>query len=137
MKEKNADEIEQNEEESDPDKLCFEAVDHQIMKEELFRNPNFGRDELVRLMGVDKNNVSPIIQRYTGTNVTGYVNGKRMEYAVQLIKEHPEYTLAAIAEACGMKSPTTFIRNFRESYDLTPSEYRKSLEKLPPLNKTK
>ena len=132
MKEKNADEIEQNEEESDPDKLRFEAVDHQIMKEELFRNPNFGRDELVRLMGVDKNNVSPIIQRYTGTNVTGYVNGKRMEYAVQLIKEHPEYTLAAIAEACGMKSPTTFIRNFRESYDLTPSEYRKSLEKLPP-----
>lgn len=130
-KEEKPDETEQKEEETDPDKLCFEAVDHQIMKEELFRNPNFGRDELVRLMGVDKNNVSPIIQRYTGTNVTGYVNGKRMEYAVQLMKEHPEYTLAAIAEACGMKSPTTFIRNFRESYDLTPSEYRKSLEKLP------
>ncbi len=130
-KEEKPDETEQKEEETDPDKLCFEAVDHQIMKEELFRNPNFGRDELVRLMGVDKNNVSPIIQRYTGTNVTGYVNGKRMEYAVQLMKEHPEYTLAAIAEACGMKSPTTFIRNFRESYDLTPSEYRKSVEKLP------
>ena len=102
------------------------------MKEELFRNPNFGRDELMRFMGVDKNNLPSIIQRYTGTNVTGYLNGKRMEYAVQLMKEHPEYTLAAIAEACGMKSPTTFIRNFRESYDLTPSEYRKSLEKLPP-----
>lgn len=137
MKEKNADETEQKEEESDPDKLRFEAVDHQIMKEELFRNPNFGRDELIRFMGVDKNNLPSIIQRYTGTNITGYLNGKRMEYAVQLMKEHPEYTLAAIAEACGMKSPTTFIRNFRESYDLTPSEYRKSLEKLPPLNKTK
>ena len=132
MNEKNADETEQKEEESDPDKLRFEAVDHQIMKEELFRNPNFGRDELMRFMGVDKNNLPSIIQRYTGTNVTGYLNGKRMEYAVQLMKEHPEYTLAAIAEACGMKSPTTFIRNFRESYDLTPSEYRKSLEKLPP-----
>ena len=137
MKEKNADETEQKEEETDPDKLRFEAVDHQIMKEELFRNPDFGRDELMRLLGVDKNNLATIIQRYTGTNVVGYVNGKRMEYAVQLMKEHPEYTLAAIAEACGMKSPTTFIRNFRESYDLTPSEYRKSLEKLPPLNKTK
>ena len=102
------------------------------MKEELFRNPDFGRDELMRLLGVDKNNLATIIQRYTGTNVVGYVNGKRMEYAVQLMKEHPEYTLAAIAEVCGMKSPTTFIRNFRESYDLTPSEYRKSLEKLPP-----
>ena len=132
-KEEKAGETEQKEEqESDPDKLRFEAVDNHIMKEELFRNPNFGRDELVRLMGVDKNNVSPIIQRYTGTNVTGYVNGKRMEYAVQLMKEHPEYTLAAIAEACGMKNSATFIRNFRSSYDLTPSEYRKSLEELPP-----
>lgn len=131
-KKKDADETVQKEEETDPDKLRFEAVDHQIMKEELFRNPDFGRDELIRLMGVDKNTLAPIIQRFTGTNVTGYVNGKRMEYAVLLMKEHPEYTLAAIAEACGMKNPTTFIRNFRTTYDLTPSEYRKSLEELPP-----
>lgn len=132
-KEEKPGETEQKEEqETDPDKLRFEAVDRLIMKEELFRNPDFGRDDLMRLMGVDKNNLPSIIHRCTGTNVTGYVNGKRMEYAVQLMKEHPEYTLAAIAEACGMKSPTTFIRNFRDSYDLTPSEYRKSLEKLPP-----
>ena len=131
-KEEKPDETEQKEEEAEPEKLRFDAVDRLIMKDELFRNPDFGRDDLMRLMGVDKNNLPSIIQRYTGTNVTGYLNGKRMEYAVQLMKEHPEYTLAAIAEACGMKSPTTFIRNFRESYDLTPSEYRKSLEKLPP-----
>ena len=131
-KEEKPDETEQKEEEAEPEKLRFDAVDRLIMKDELFRNPDFGRDDLMRFMGVDKNNLATIIQRYTGTNVTGYLNGKRMEYAVQLMKEHPEYTLAAIAEACGMKSPTTFIRNFRESYDLTPSEYRKSLEKLPP-----
>ena len=130
-KEKKADETEQTEE-SDPEKRRFDAVDHQVMKEELFRDPNFGRDELMRLLGVDKNNLATIIQRYTGTNVVGYVNGKRMEYAVLLMKEHPEYTLAAIAEACGIKSPTTFIRNFRSTYDLTPSEYRKSIEELPP-----
>ena len=131
-KKEDADETEQKEEETDPDKLRFEAVDHQIMKEELFRNPDFGRDELIRLMGVDKNALAPIIQRFTGTNVTGYVNGKRMEYAVLLMKEHPEYTLSAISEACGIKSPATFIRNFRSTYDLTPSEYRKTLEELPP-----
>jgi len=133
-KKEDADETVQKEEETDPDKLRFEAVDHQIMKEELFRNPDFGRDELIRLMGVDKNALAPIIQRFTGTNVTGYVNGKRMEYAVLLMKEHPEYTLSAISEACGIKNPGTFIRNFRGVYDLTPSEYRKSLEELPPPN---
>ena len=52
----------------------------------------------------------------------------RMEYAAELIKKYPEFTLGAIAEACGIKSPATFIRNFKATYDMTPSEYRQQLE---------
>lgn len=106
----------------------FKEVDKRIMKERLFANPDFGRDDLMRLLGVDKNALSGIIQRQTGTNVPGYVNNKRMEYAITLIKEHPEYTLGAISEACGIKSPATFIRNFKNAYGMTSSEFRKELE---------
>ena len=98
------------------------------MKEQLFAQPDFGRDELMRLLGVDKNTLPSIIQRYAGTNVPGYINNKRMEYAVLLIKQHPEYTLGAISEACGIKSPATFIRNFKNAYGMTPSEFRKQLD---------
>jgi len=107
----------------------FKEADKRIMKERLFTNPNFGRDDLMRLLGVDKNTLPTILQNCTGTNVSGYINIKRMEYAVLLIKEHPEYTLASIANACGIKSPATFIRNFKATYDMTPSEYRKQLDK--------
>jgi AraC-like DNA-binding protein len=70
----------------------------------------------------------------TGTNVSGYINIKRMEYAVSLMKDHPEYTLGAISEACGIKSPATFIRNFKNIYGMTPSEFRNYLDnnQLPP-----
>lgn len=114
----------------------FKEVDKRVMKERLFANPDFGRDDLMRLLGVDKNALSGIIQRQTGTNVPGYVNNKRMEYAITLIKEHPEYTLGAISEACGIKSPATFIRNFKNAYGMTPSEFRKELEEsfaTPPI----
>ena len=107
----------------------FKEADKRIMKERLFANPDFGRDDLMRLLGVDKNTLPTLLHNYTGTNVSGYINVKRMEYAVSLIKEHPEYTLGAIAEACGIKSPATFIRNFKATYDMTPSEYRQQLEK--------
>ena len=107
----------------------FKEADKRIMKERLFANPDFGRDDLMRLLGVDKNTLPTLLQNYTGTNVPGYINIKRMEYAVLLIKEHPEYTLGAIAEACGIKSPATFIRNFKAAYDMTPSEYRQQLDK--------
>lgn len=124
----------QEEKEIDDEKRRFKVVDKRVVKEELFRNPDFGRDELMRLMGVDKNAISSIISQYTGMNVTGYINTKRMEYAVSLMKQHPENTLAAISEACGIKSQATFIRNFRNAYGLTPSEFRRNLEELPPPN---
>ena len=106
----------------------FEEVDKRIMKERLFANPDFGRDDLMRLFGVDKNNLPGVLSRYANTNVSGYVNIKRMEYAVELMKQHSEYTLAAIAEACGIKSPATFIRNFRNTYGMSPSEFRKNID---------
>lgn len=112
----------------DEEEKRFKQMDKRVMKEELFRAPDFGRDELMRLMGVDKNAISVIISRYTGMNVTGYVNTKRMEYAVLLMRQHPEYTMGAIAEACGIKSPATFIRNFRNVYGMTPSEFRQNID---------
>lgn len=127
-----ADEMGENDESGIPreDLRRFKEVDKRIMKEQLFANPNFGRDDLMRLLGVDKNTLSGLINSITGTNVPGYINIKRMEYAVQLIKTHPEYTLSSISEACGIKSPATFIRNFKNAYGMTPSEYRQNLEEL-------
>ena len=110
----------------------FKEVDKRIMKEHLFTQPDFGREELMRLLGVDKNMLPSLIQRYAGTNVPGYVSNKRMEYAVQLMKQHPEYTLGAISEACGIKSPATFIRNFKNAFGMTPSEFQKNMSELPP-----
>jgi superfamily II DNA helicase RecQ len=104
--------------------MVFHEMDKQIVKKALFRDPNFGRDDLMHLTGVDKNALAAIIQKYAGTNVPGYINSKRMEYAIVLIKIHPEYTLNAIAEACGIKASATFIRHFKKTYGMTPSEYR-------------
>ena len=132
----NGDPVEMGENEQDgtseDERQRFKEVDKRVMKELLFAQNDFGRDELMRLLGVDKNTLPSIIQRYAGTTVPGYVNNKRMEYAVSLIKEHPEYTLGAISEACGIKSPATFIRNFKSAYGMTPSEFRKQLEEDSP-----
>ena len=131
-------EMEENDDEhvSTDERRLFKEVDKRIMKERLFAQSDFGRDDLMRLLGVDKNTFPSIIQRFTGTNVPGYINNKRMEYAVLLIKQHPEYTLGAISEACGIKSPATFIRNFKSAYGMTPSEFRKQLdeEEITPPN---
>lgn len=111
---------------SHEEKRRFKEMDKRIIKEELFRRPDFGRDDLMRLMGVDKNAIAPIVQKYAHTNVSGYIKMKRMEYAVALLKEHPELTIAAIADMSGIKSTTTFVNHFKETYGMAPSDYRTS-----------
>ena len=113
---------------SDEELRHFREVDKHIMKECLFTDPDFGRDDLMRLLGVDKNALPALLNKMAHTNVSGYIINKRMEYAVSLMKEHPEYTLESIADACGIKSSATFIRNFKAVYDMTPSEFRRQLE---------
>ena len=117
------------------EKRRFKEMDKRIIKEELFRSPDFGRDDLMRLMGVDKNAIAPIVQKYAHTNVSGYVTMKRMEYAVALLKEHPELTIAAIADMSGIKSTTTFVNRFRETYGMAPSDYRASIVDSTPPNR--
>ena len=107
--------------------VLFRETDKRITVERLFCNPDFGRDDLVRLTGLDKNRLPAFIQKFTELNVTGYINSKRMEYAAYMMKRHPDYTLNAIAEACGIKSPATFIRNFKAVYGMAPSDYRKEI----------
>ena len=119
------------------DQALFRDIDHRITEEELFLDPGFGRDDLVRLTGLDKNRLPAFIQQFAGTNIPGYINAKRMEYAADMMRQHPDYTLNAISEACGIMSPATFIRNFKAAFGMAPSDFRKELESDYPPSRTK
>ncbi len=114
------------EEEDDPDFLAFARLDKMITMRRLYTDPDLNRDKLVELSGIDKNRLAKIISTYGENNLAGYINTKRMEYAVILMRKHPEYTLMAIAEECGINNASTFIRVFRNTYGMTPREFRET-----------
>ena len=61
------------------------------------------------------------------SNTSVYINTKRVEYGAKLLVEHPEFTVATVATECGMSTPVTFNRLFKETYNMTPSEYRERM----------
>ena len=65
-----------------------------------------------------------MIKENTGTNLNGYINSLRLNHAIQLLKEHPEYTLRAIAELSGINSMPTFHHLFKSGTGMTPSEFK-------------
>lgn len=105
----------------------FIALDRSLEADRLYLNPDLNRDDLCRLIGVDKNTLGNILQQYSGAaNSQVYINRKRIQHAVRFLYEHPEWTIRSVAEACGMKNTATFNRIFRQTYGMTPTEYVKS-----------
>ena len=119
------------EEPDDEDRRLYVEMDKQVTRDRLFLKPGLGREDLMRLIGVDKNRFGKMMSKYSdASNTSVYINMKRVEYGAKLLLEHPEYTIAAIASECGMSNTVTFNRTFKEVYNMTPSEYREKMNAL-------
>lgn len=113
----------------DEDRRLFVEMDTQVTRDRLFLKPGLGRDDLMRLIGVDKNRFGKMMGKYAdASNTSVYINTKRVEYGAKLLLDHPEYTISTVASECGMSNTVTFNRIFKETYNMTPSEYREKMK---------
>ena len=106
----------------------FDRLELLLDQHKPYLDRNFSRDDLSKLACVGRNSINPLITACTGMNVNTYINSLRLEFAVSLIEQHPNYTISSIAEESGLPNMATFHRLFREKYSMTPAEFRKSLE---------
>ena len=105
----------------------FAAFDHTVEQGRLYTQSDLSREMLADLMGVDRTTFSRIIQEQSGCkNLKDYLNQKRMRLAEQQLRQHPDYTIEAIANDCGL-TLTTFKRLCKDMHGMSPSDYRKSL----------
>ena len=110
------------------DKSMFDRVEREIINRQLFLQPDFSREELIKIIYIPKNKFAQLFKLYARTSFSKYVNNLRLEYAVGMLKEHPYYTIDAIAKECGMSTVQTFYRLFSEKFGVTPTEFRSGLK---------
>ena len=112
---------------STKDKKLFERINRTIIEEQLFLDPEFSREKFIRLGLINKNKVAQLLQQYANTNLNGYINSLRLEYASKLIQTQPDIPIKAVAIDSGFNSSRTFYRLFQQKYGMTPAEYKESL----------
>ncbi|WP_162415737.1 helix-turn-helix domain-containing protein [Cyclobacterium roseum] len=83
-----------------------------------------------KLLGIQKNQVSHVINDEFGKRFSELVNQYRIKHAVQLIREGylDDYTLAALAEQSGFNSRITFFNAFKKEMGISPSEFWKGFQ---------
>ena len=107
------------------DQELFQQLDATVNEKRLYLNPKISRSDLRRIIKVDKNRFAYIIRTQSGaTNSTNYINLKRMAYAAELLRKHPNMAIKVVAYESGMNHVVTFHRVFRNIFGMTPSKYR-------------
>ncbi len=87
----------------------------------------FSIKKLADLACVSQNYFSAMFKKETGQNYKAYLTEVRMEAALKLLQETDDKTYE-IGEKVGYNDSRRFVEAFRQIYNMTPAEYRKSLK---------
>ncbi len=110
--------------ETDSWQLFFKLEDA-MEKRKLYLNKGITRADILELLGISKNRLGRMFQDIGGDiSLPSYINGKRLNHALGVIAEHPEYTVNEIADASGFSNTRNFHLLFKKRFGITPLQYR-------------
>lgn len=101
--------------------------------EALYKKPDLSVAGLAKHVSIPEYKLREIIKNELGyKNFNTFINKLRIEYVVKQLEEKPDEPVAVIREDAGFKSHPPFNRAFRETYGVSPAEYRGKLKKAQP-----
>lgn len=111
------------------DSHLFKRMEQIIKEEKLFLNPDLNRQDILNRLPIDKNRFAKIMQENSQTTLPQYLSNLRIKYAINQLKEHPNYTIQAIADESGFSNLRSFQRIFKAKTGMTPLNIKRPLSK--------
>ena len=106
-------------------------LENRLEQEPGLVTPEFGTKELAELIGVSQARLIRLFRNSTiFRSPDEYLENLRLVRALQLLRDHPEYGIAAISAEAGYNSVRTLQRRMSEVIGMTPVEFRMMTEKL-------
>jgi AraC-like DNA-binding protein len=93
-----------------------------------FMSPDLTPDRAARELGISRSKLYQLMEEHGG--VYRFIRDLRLRHAMSLLGSPAERnrSLYDIALECGFASDTSFIRAFREKYDMTPGDFRRNAQ---------
>ena len=82
--------------------------------------------ELSEILYTNRTYLSAYIKTTYKMTFREWITGLRLEYAKNILKEHPEINIQKLAESSGFLSRSNFIKLFSEKEGCTPAKWKKS-----------
>ena len=82
--------------------------------------------ELSEILHTNRTYLSAYIKTTYKMSFREWITGLRLEYAKNILKEHPEINIQKLAESSGFLSRSNFIKSFTEKEGCTPAKWKKA-----------
>lgn len=105
-------------------------LENRLEQEPKLLTPDFGTVELAELMGVSQARLIRLFRNATiFKSPDEYIENLRLMRALQLLRDHPQYGIAAVSAEAGYNSVRTLQRRMSDIIGMTPVEFRMMVEK--------
>lgn len=100
----------------------------QVMEEQqLFMNPNLKITDIAAALGSNRSAISACINSQRDCSFPQFVNGYRVAYAQELLRNQPDIKIAEVCVKSGFSSEASFYRIFKAVTGTTPTAWKTSL----------
>ena len=89
-------------------------------------------DDVSTHLRLSKEYTAYLFKKELGCTVTEYINERKMTYAKQVIQSQIDYSLLELAKKLGYENYGYFSRMFKRYYNLSPQQYKSTLNKTMP-----
>jgi AraC-like DNA-binding protein len=103
----------------------FLEMERIINEQQVFLDPKANIDMVMEQAGYNRRISTKLIQQFASTNTRlDYLNQKRVEFAAHLLLSDRTLSSKEVGTRSGFYEDSTFRRNFKKYYGVTPAAYR-------------
>ena len=105
------------------DTALMERLCRYMEEQKPYLNSELKVQDIADALGTNRTYVSNCIRNQRGCSFSQFVNIYRIEYAQQLLRQHPDKKIAEVSMASGFSTESSFFRAFKAATGMAPKEW--------------
>ena len=105
------------------DAALIQRICQYMDEQKPYLNEDLKLADVANALGTNSTYVSRCINTMKGCTFSQFVNGYRINHAMQLIRQQPDIKIATLSAASGFATETSFFRCFKAQTGMTPKEW--------------
>lgn len=102
----------------------FQTLKQRLEEDRLYLDSGLTLERLAAATGLSKHHVSEVLNRHAGKNFYDFINGYRIDFVCNRLRQSSDQSVLDIALEAGFASKSTFNAIFKRYTGHTPTEFR-------------